>query len=197
MKTKYLETIKALDGIVYNLEYHQSRLEAVLRSLGRREFHNLQEHLLPPSDGLYRCRVVYDEETLLVTYHPYQKRIINRLKIIYDDTIEYDKKYANREEIDKLFLLRENCDDILIVKNSLITDSSIANIALYDGKEWVTPKSPLLKGTTRARLLAESKIVEKEILITEIESYSKVALMNAMVDFDIIAVDNVRKIFVR
>ena len=37
-------------------------------------------------------------------------------------------------------------DEILITRNGLLTDTSIANIALFNGKEWHTPKHPLLKG---------------------------------------------------
>jgi len=74
----------------------------------------------------------------------------------------------------------------LIVKNSLITDTSIANIAFFDSIRWVTPALPLLKGTTREKLLREGKIFEENIHVDDLERFSKVALMNAMIDFDII-----------
>ena len=89
-----------------------------------------------------------------------------------------------------LFLLqfdkRESCDDILIVKNGYITDTSIANIALYDGNSWITPKVPLLKGTTRQRYLDNAKILESDIKVQDLKKFSKIALLNAMIDFDII-----------
>ncbi len=197
MNKRYLETIKALDGNIYNLEFHQARLEGVMHSLCQKKTHSLKEYVNPPSTGLYRCRVVYDTDSIEVTYHPYEKRSVKSLKIVYDDSIDYAHKYENREAIDKLYATKEACDDILIVKNSLITDTSIANIALYDGRKWITPKNPLLKGTTRARLLQEGKIVEEEIRIERVNEFFKVALMNAMIDFDIIASENIRKTFVR
>jgi 4-amino-4-deoxychorismate lyase len=192
VKSRFLETIKAVDGIVYNLEYHQARLEDALKSLGVHHFPSLTQHLSPPSDGLYRCRVLYDEHKLEVSYHKYEKRNIKSLKIVYDDTIDYHYKYEEREALDKLFAQREDCDDVLIVQNFLLKDTTIANIALYDGQKWVTPKNPLLKGTTRARLLKKGLIVEKEILISDLDNYSQLALMNAMIDFDIIASENIR-----
>ena len=191
----YLETIKIEDGEIFHLEYHQKRYEGVLYSLGISTYKNLSEFITPPKLGLYRCRLVYTLDTIEVSYHKYVKRGINHLKIIYDDEIEYTYKSTNREEINALYARRGRYDEILIVKNSLLTDTSIANIALYRDEVWYTPKSPLLKGTTRARLLDEGKIVEKDIHLDEIYEYSEVALLNAMIDFDIIAQENIRELF--
>lgn len=184
----FLETIKIVDGKALHLEYHQERLNTALNSSHR---HILQNVINPPSKGLYRCRIVYDIDKIDIEYLSYSKRTVNSLKLVYDDTIVYDKKYANRELIDKLFTQKEDADDILIVKNGYVTDTSIANIAFYDGKEWFTPKTPLLKGTCRARLLATKKLKEKEIKVSEIKNYKKIALMNAMIDLDIIALENI------
>lgn len=191
MSRKYLETIKAQDGELYHLEYHQWRLEA---ALGIKETHQLKELLSPPKDGLYRCRVVYTKDDFEVEYIKYTKRQVTKLKLVYDDTIEYEKKYENRDEINQLFLKREDADDILIIKNSFVCDTSIANVAFFDGDIWVTPNSPLLEGTTRKRLLKSGKIILKDIKVEDIKSYQKIALMNAMVDFDIITQDNLEDI---
>jgi 4-amino-4-deoxychorismate lyase len=182
----YLETIKSLDGEIFNLLYHQRRYASVLKSLGISEFKNLKEFLNPPASGLYRCRLSYDEQEINITYHKYKKRDVKSIKLVYDDEIDYSKKYSDRSELDNLFNKRENCDEILIVKNSLVTDTTIANVAFYNDGLWYTPKKPLLKGTTRARLLDAGKIMEKDIYVKDLKNYSKVALMNAMIDFDII-----------
>jgi len=191
---KYLETIKSVDGVVFHLKYHQQRLEDVLSNFKTSKTYNLKELLNPPKNGLYRCRVLYDIDSIEIEYISYSKRSIKSLKLVYDDTIEYSKKYKNRDDINRLFLLKENCDDILIVKNGLITDTSIANIALFDGTKWFTPTLPLLKGTIRQRLLSQGEIYEKEISVSDIKNYTKLALMNAMIDFDIIAEENIRDI---
>ena len=192
--SSYLETIKVYNGEIYNLEYHQRRYERVLTSLGADTFKELANYIEAPSEGLYRCRLVYTTESIEVTYHEYVKRDINRLKVIFDDEIEYSLKSTSREEIDALYARRGRYDDVLIVQNSLLTDTSIANIALLKDDIWYTPKKPLLEGTTRKRLLDEGKIVPKDIRIGEIDDYSKVALLNAMIDFDIIQEENIRKI---
>ena len=50
---------------------------------------------------------------------------------------------------------------------------------------WITSKNCLLKGTTRNRLLEEKFLIEKDISIKMLKKASKIALMNAMIDFDI------------
>ena len=190
MQSKYLETIKAQDGKLYHLDYHQKRLDSCVKDSNI----NLSDLLTPPSSGLYRCRVVYDEFSCDVEYYPYIKRSVSSLKLVYDDSIEYSKKYFNRDAIDELFLQKDECDDILIVKNELITDTSIANLAFKYKNEWLTPKKPLLYGTTRARLLDAKKIIEEDISVRDLKHFSAISLMNAMIDFDIIQNKNVREV---
>lgn len=191
MSRKFLETIKILDGVPFYLEYHQERLN---KALNTKKSYSLYDLIEPPRNGLYRCRIMYDIKEIKIEYLPYTKREVKTLKLVVNDTIEYSKKYANRDEINQLVNQKENCDDILIVQNGLVLDTSIANIAFFDGREWFTPKTPLLKGTCRARLLDEDKIIEKDISVQEIKSFKTIALMNAMIDFDIIAVDNIEEI---
>lgn len=71
----------------------------------------------------------------------------------------------------------------LIVRNGLLTDTSIANIALWNGLHWYTPAHPLLKGTHRARLLDEGILTERDIPVEEIKQYQKICLFNAMLHF--------------
>jgi len=186
IKNSFLETIKALDGEVYNISYHQKRYESVLRSLGSSNYKDLIEYIHPPSTGLYRCRLVYTIDTIEVSYHPYTKKEVHSLKILHDDNIVYSKKSTNRKDIDTLYEKKENCDDILIVKNALVSDTSIANIALYKEGIWYTPALVLLEGTTRQRYIDKGVLIPKDIDVDTLKEYTKVALLNAMIDFDII-----------
>lgn len=195
MSNEFLETIRAKDGIYSNLSYHQSRYANVLNTFDVKNIQRLDTYLDAPKKGLYRCRLTYNLQKIInIQYLQYKKREINSLKLVYDDEINYSFKYLNRKNINNLFALRENCDDILIVKNGYITDTSVANIALFDG-QWKTPSSPLLKGTTRARYLNEGKIIESEIKVSDIRNFTKIALLNAMIDFDIIQQQNIKDIF--
>ncbi len=189
MNKTFLETIRAVDGEVFHISFHQERYESVLKKFGVQDVKNLKQFIKPPEIGLYRCRLTYDlskAQQIDVTYHEYKKRDISSLKLVYDDEIEYALKSTCRERLDALYDQRGECDDVLIVKNSLITDTTIANIAFYDSNRWVTPALPLLKGTTRERLLRDEKIFEEEITIKDLKKFSKIAIMNAMIDFDII-----------
>lgn len=194
MNKKYLETIKIIDGVAQNLEYHQRRLEGVLATLKESQHYSLSELLDPPKKGLYRCRFVYDSISFTQEYFEYTKRQVNSLKLIIDNSVEYSKKYKNRDTLNALFEQREHCDDILIVQDGFVRDTSIANIAFYDGKEWVTPEKPLLKGTCRQRMLESGKITTATIRVEDIMHFKRVALMNAMIDFDIITKEKIEDI---
>ena len=191
MKSRYLETIKAIDGKIYNLSFHQERYEGVLKSLGVTQFKRLQEYLNPPSHDMYRCRLVYTKDSIEVTYHLYKKREIKSLKLVYENNIIYNQKNEDRKNIDLLFLNKENADDVLIIKNNLVTDTSVANVAFFDGSRWMTPAKPLLEGTTRARLLEEGKIFARDISMNDLKNYTNIALLNAMIDFDILSPKNI------
>jgi len=186
VKINYLETIKSVDGEIFNLSYHQKRYESVLNSLGIEKTENLSDYINPPPFGVYRCRLVYSIDTISVSYHEYKKRDISSLKLIFNNDIDYSVKFENRDELNALYAQRGECDDILIIKDLLVCDTSIANIAFYKEGEWITPKKPLLKGTTRARLIDEGRLKEADIMVQDIRSFSKIALLNAMIDFDVL-----------
>ena len=78
---------------------------------------------------------------------------------------------ADRTEINKLYHQKGNFDDILIVKNNLITYTSICNIVLYDGTKYYTPALPLLKGTMRQCLIDKRIIFEDEINLNNIKLF--------------------------
>jgi 4-amino-4-deoxychorismate lyase len=94
-----------------------------------------------------------------------------------------------------LFAQRDNADDIVIVKNGLVTDAFAANLIFFDGQKWVTPNTPLLKGTQRQYSLDQGIISETEIKESDISSFQKVGLINAMVSFEDMPVIPVEKIY--
>ena len=178
---KYFETIKCEDYEISNLEYHNKR---VANTIGLNL--NLQEYIYPFSSELLRCKVIYNKNEILdVSYFPYNKREIKAFKLIFEDEISYSKKFLDRNYLDKLYKNKGEFDEIIIIKNGIVTDTSIANIAIFDGNIWITSKNCLLKGTTRNRLLEEKFLIEKDINIKMLKKASKIALMNAMIDFDI------------
>lgn len=133
----------------------------------------------------YKCRVTTnDGQNFEYEIIPYQQRIIQSLQIVHCNEIDYHIKTSNRNKLDELFAKRQGSDDILIVRNYLLTDSWAANILLYNGIQWVTPQEPLLKGVQREHLLQLGKISEQRIPIDSLIRYQKIKLVNAMIDFD-------------
>ncbi|MGM0518572.1 MAG: aminotransferase class IV [Campylobacterota bacterium] len=179
---KYFETIRCEDYEALNLPYHQKRVaNTVALNI------DLNEYIYAPSEDLYRCKLIYDESGVLdMEFFPYKKRDIRSFKIVYDNSIEYNKKYLNRDCLDRLYKKKDGCDEIIIVKNGLITDTSIANIAIYYKNRWLTGKKPLLYGTTRERYLNQKDIFECYITLDMLYKSEKIALMNAMIGFDIL-----------
>ncbi len=184
--TLLLETIKIEDGEVFNLSYHQARCDksrkALFYSTDRLDLSSL---IQAPPKGLYRCRILYDKKIHSIEYIPYRPKEMHTLKVVTSDII-YNYKYANREELNILLQKQHDADEIIIEKEGYLTDTTIANIAFYDGKQWFTPEKPLLKGTMRAKLLDDGFLHTRKIRKEEIRDYTHVALMNAMIGFKIL-----------
>ena len=193
-----VESLKLKDGIVQNLEYHQRRMDRSMAELfpGAGKI-NLAEAISIPENcisGVFKVRVLYGSAIGKIEIEPYIFRIIRSLKVIHHESVDYHLKYSERRILQELFAQRENCDDIIIVKNGFVTDSFAANILFLDGVQWITPTTPLLNGTKRQFLLDQGIIAEKEIREEDIRTYQKVGLINAMIDFDempVIDIDSV------
>ncbi|OHD64437.1 MAG: hypothetical protein A2176_00525 [Spirochaetes bacterium RBG_13_51_14] len=183
---RLVESIKVEDGRPRNLTFHNRRMNSARSALfGRSDHIDLGGVLTVPSScrsGVFKCRVVYAHDIIAVEFVRYERRIIRSLKAVYDDVIDYAYKYEDRESIQKLLEQKEDCDDILIIKNNLVTDTSFSNITCYDGDRWVTPSTPLLKGTKRDSLLSEGIIEEEIISVSDLRRFFRLSFINAMLD---------------
>jgi len=182
MNTKYLETIRCDDFKIYNLEYHKKRVaNTICKNIA------LEEYIYPPNDDLFKCKFIYTKDEIIdISYEKYIKKEYKKFKIIVDDNILYPYKTLQRDNINNLYNQKDTADEILIFKNSLLTDSSIANIAIFYNNQWLTPVLPLLKGTTRERYLDKNILKTANITLNMLKNSTKLALLNAMIDFDII-----------
>jgi 4-amino-4-deoxychorismate lyase len=184
------ETIKVVNKKLLNVSFHNERMNRSRNELFdcKNEL-NLSEIVEIPSDitkDVYRCKVIYSYTIKDVEFRKYTPRKIELLRLVTEDEIAYSYKYLDRKTIEGL--VQENCknehEDILIVKNGRITDTSYSNVTLFDGKEWHTPQYPLLKGTKRSKLILDKRILEKDILVEDLRAYEKIVLINAMLEFD-------------
>jgi 4-amino-4-deoxychorismate lyase len=178
------ETISIRDGVAENLSWHQQRLEATYKTLfGTAPGFVLAEAVVIPSEcrqGHFRCRLDYSRQIREISFTPYQIKEITSLQIVEENAVDYPHKFADRRQLDQLYAMRSNCDDVLIVKNGLITDTSYANVILWDGRQWFTPSEPLLPGTCRARLIHNNLISEATIKASELHLFKELKLINAM-----------------
>ncbi len=185
---RLLETIKISQGVLQNISLHNDRFNRSRRELfGVEDLISLENEIQLTgqlNNDIYKCRIIYGKKIEKIEILPYAIRNITSLKIVHDPNIQYLYKYENRETINRLFLQKENCDDILIVRNGLITDTSYCNLIFSDGNKLITPANPLLKGTKRAQLLNDGIISEVDLKLTDLHLFKSIFLINAMIDLD-------------
>ena len=182
---RFVETICVEKGEAQRLSFHDARLNRTrLEVFGRKEPIDLASFIHPE---LYqqrtKCRVVYAEDVMKVEFIPYRMRPVRSLRLVPADTIDYRYKSTNRLCLIDAFQLRGTSDDVLIVRKGLITDTSICNVAFWNGSEWLTPRRPLLEGTRRASLLREGRIQTADISVDDLGDFSRVRMFNALIGF--------------
>lgn len=182
---QFVETIRIVNGQAFRLDLHQQRMERTLAHFAPQLKAHRIEPLLKdcPREGVYKTRVCYDTQGHTeVGYHPYTLRTVQSLQLVADDAIDYSYKYENRSCLTEFQTRRGNCDEVLIVRRGLITDTSYTNIAFYDGTDWYTPRTPLLAGTMRQYLLAQGKLKLCDIRPSDLGQFVTASLFNAMID---------------
>lgn len=181
----FIETIRIENGQICNLPYHNRRMNETRRDvLCEADWLDLADYIHPEDyQERTKCRIEYDRTIRQVEYAAYQIRRISSLRLVDGGGVEYRYKSRDREALNRLFACRGSEDDVLIVRQGFLTDTSICNVALWDGAQWVTPARPLLAGTKRASLLDRGAIVPGDIREADLLSYSRIRLFNAMIDF--------------
>ena len=181
-----VESIKAENGQYFLLDYHQNRLERTFHAVFQRPCPWRIKDLLPaaPIKGLFKLRLLYNEADYSIEVLPYVPKPSKTLKLIEIGDYTYPHKWTDRSIINTAFAQRGTCDDILMIKNGLLTDTSYANIVLFDGSKWVTPEKPLFEGVQRSYLLDHKKIKTATITTTALSNYQSFQLINAMNPFE-------------
>jgi len=180
-----LETLPIRHAQLPDLRDHQARMNQA-----RHQLYGLTEPLfletaiqLPDSLDpalTYKCRVTYGEHIQKIEFEPYQPRPVHTLKLVQADPLDYAHKYSDRTAINNLFAQRGPADDVLMLRDGLLTDTSYANVALFDGTRWYTPARPMLPGTQRARLLRDDILQTTNIRPADLPDFQHIRLINAM-----------------
>jgi len=181
------ETIKISNGKIYNLDYHQNRVDRAFKEFFKSK-NNLQLQKIInnyPKQGLYRAKLIYNANTVLsLKYYKYKTKSIKNFMLVEMPNINYQYKFLNRDFFLELSTIY-SADEFLITQNGFLKDTTIANIALFHTKKrlWHTPKEPLLLGTTLSRYLKNKKLQQKDIHYKDLKKYSKIAFLNAMIEW--------------
>lgn len=190
---QFIETIRAEAGRYERLGYHNARMNSTGRHFfvgwGDVDLHT--ELPVPPDEGMrWKVRVVYGRNGIEdIGFAPYCLRPIRSLRLVYDNEIDYTYKSVCRSRFDDLTKGGGVDEDILIVRNGLLTDTSFTNVALWNGIEWHTPAHPLLRGTMREHLIGLGTIVPCDIHESCLSDYSRICLFNALIDFGQLVLD--------
>ena len=185
---QFIESICCVNKELRNLDYHQARFDRTRSD----NFNDIQPILLKEiiqfptdlSDEKYKVRIVYDREIQRIEFQSYQIKSINSIKLFeIDPKINYTYKYADRWFFDE-YIKETQTDDLVLVKSNYITDCTYSNIVFFDGENWFTPRSVLLKGTMRESLLNEEKIKEKNIKVSDLANFQSFKRINAMMNLE-------------
>ena len=177
---RLFETIRIEDGKPVHLQWHEERMKRSMPGLAGTD---LDREIIVPAEfrtGTVRCRVVYEKEIIGISFSNYERKPVRSLRLVCSDSVDFHLKFSERAELETLFEKRGDCDDIIIVKGGRITDSSIANLIFFNGRQWFTPLHPLLEGTCRDRLMYEGKLLACDIKPLDLETYQGCKLINAM-----------------
>ncbi|GLR19757.1 4-amino-4-deoxychorismate lyase [Portibacter lacus] len=160
---------------VRNRHFHE------IRDIDLRDFIYVPDEF---QDGIVKCRVVYGRLIQEITFEKYHFRNPRTFKLVNANEISYSEKSLDRSALDSLYNMREEADDIIIVKDNFITDSYYANLAFLQNGRWYTPAKPLLEGTFRAKLIKEGKIIPRSIKAEDISDFSKLKIFNALTEWE-------------
>ncbi len=182
----FVESIGLLRDGAPLLPYHQKRFSSTQIEAWGRIIHPPLKEILPQchGNGLHKARLLYGQKNYEWDVQPYHRRKLLSLRVVQVDYADYHLKYLDKSLFENL---KKGCgsgEDILIALKGEISDTSFSNVAFFDGRKWLTPARPLLKGTRRAELLDKKIIFERNILLKDIRSFSKIALFNALLDWD-------------
>lgn len=185
---QFIESICCINKQLRNLEFHQARFDRT-RNDNFTEINPilLEEIIKFPTDltdEKYKVRIVYDREIQSVEFLPYQMKSINSIQLFeIDPKINYTYKYSDRSFLDE-FLKEAQTDDLVLIKSNYITDCTYSNLVFFDGENWFTPRSVLLKGTMREALLQSNQISERNIKVSDLANFKSFKRINAMMNLE-------------
>ena len=182
-KPAFSEVICIKNGLPMYLSYHLKRMEKTIKDIYNKPMPEL--HLEIPDEakkGRFKCRIEYTDVICAIEFTPYTPKHRKSVALVYDDNIRYTYKSIDRRQLAHL-VKQAQTDDVIIVRNGMITDASYCNLVFEDyAGNLFTPTDALLHGTCRQRLIDNGVIKERHIPVDEIQHYKTIHFINAMMD---------------
>lgn len=185
--SQFFESIKVEDQKIFLLDLHQKRVNDTFENFGKEgsiDLGSIFNNLHHDEDGLYKLKITYDlNKNFRTQMIPYAISEIDHFQIVENNLYDYSFKFEDRKELE-MMKMKSKADEIIVLKNNHITDTSFSNVLFKKGKDWFTPTTYLLNGVQRQQLLNTKKIKEAEITLQNLKDYSHFQIINAMNDFD-------------
>lgn len=180
----FLESVAVYDGQAPLLPYHQARVDRTFAAFYPQQkpldLLRLWKKTNFPT-GKVKWRIPYNVRKAAPQIKPFPERNIEQLQIVVDDTIEYAYKFTERDRLDALFDQKgDDADEVLILRNGLLTDAYYYNVVVKLGDKLLTPRKPLLPGVMRAYCLGEGLIQPADIRLEDLAEAKGVYLINAL-----------------
>jgi len=188
---QFIETIRVENHRFQHLEDHIRRLEQTWLyhyghlSQDRSKLDALIDSLIIPDQlgaEVYKARLVYGLSIDSLTFTPYTPKLVRTLMPVVADALDYRFKYTDRSALDTCLANRGGADDVLLIKNGFVTDTSFSNVIVLKDATWLTPSTYLLNGTCRQRLIRQGLVREATIRLEDLSDCQEIRLINAMLD---------------
>lgn len=180
----FFETIRMENGIVCAPERHRERMQQTCNETWGDFRHDaILKNLQVPEayrTGIVKLNVFYNQTLFETKFSPYVPQEIKSIRLVdAPDELNYHLKYTDRSLMNKLVQL-SGADEIIMVRNGMITDTSKANIVFEKEGAFFTPNTFLLNGTMRQHLLNTQQVKEAQISLENMAQYEAMYFVNAM-----------------
>ena len=192
------ESIKIENGKIFLTEFHQKRMDKTFKRFYYKKnpwkLKQIFSQIKVPLIGIYKMKFNYSEKKYKIEFKKYLLKKTAKIKCYEINDFTYSFKFSDRRKIEYFYTKKLDCQDILMIKNGYLTDTSYCNIILFDGFSWFTPEKPLLEGVQREKLLESKMISKTKIKLNEINDFKQFKLINAMIKFEDYLPQNVSNI---
>ena len=178
----FFETIRIACGLAVHADMHLERMRRTcLFHYNEFQFGKILDSIEFPNKGFMKLNIWYNQHETEIRISDYVQVAIKKIKMVEcDPEFDYSYKYTDRNYLNNLLKSASGADEIIIVKNGFVTDTTKANIVFDKNGKLYTPDTYLLNGTMRQYLLQTGKIIEKTIRAEDITTFRKMYFINAM-----------------